>query len=121
LEEKKLKKERETLDCHRGGAWLQEIHAVLPMLFLSVFERKQRLVSDHGCCFYLLLFCVSPFSFKVETIGDCYVAACGLPEKRDDHALVMARFARDCLQRYPKILREMTEYLGPGVKELGTL
>jgi class 3 adenylate cyclase len=57
----------------------------------------------------------------VETIGDCYVAACGLPEKRDDHALVMARFARDCLQKYPKILREMTEYLGPEVKDLGTL
>jgi class 3 adenylate cyclase len=75
----------------------------------------------------LLLFCIGVFVWpdpidfqKVETIGDCYVAACGLPEKRDDHALVMARFARDCLQKYPKILREMTEYLGPEVKDLGT-
>jgi class 3 adenylate cyclase len=32
--------------------------------------------------------------FKVETIGDCYVAVCGLPDPRKDHAVVMARFAR---------------------------
>ena len=24
--------------------------------------------------------------FKVETVGDCYVAACGLPDPRKDHA-----------------------------------
>jgi class 3 adenylate cyclase len=33
--------------------------------------------------------------FKVETIGDCHVAAAGLPEPREDHAVVMARFAHD--------------------------
>ena len=49
------------------------------------------------------------------------MAACGLPQTRDDHAVVMARFARDCLHRYPTILREMAEHLGPGVKELGKL
>ena len=49
------------------------------------------------------------------------MAACGLPQTRDDHAVVMARFARDCLHRYPTILLEMSEHLGPGVKELGKL
>lgn len=36
--------------------------------------------------------------FKVETIGDCYVAVVGLPKPKRHHALVMARFADDCIQ-----------------------
>ena len=35
--------------------------------------------------------------FKVETIGDCYLAVTGLPDPQADHALIMAKFAHDCI------------------------
>jgi hypothetical protein len=57
--------------------------------------------------------------FKVETIGDCYVAACGLPVPRDDHAVVMARFSAECLQQLVGILQSLEVLLGPGTADLG--
>jgi class 3 adenylate cyclase len=32
--------------------------------------------------------------FKVETIGDCYMAVTSVPEPQADHAVRMAKFAR---------------------------
>ena len=52
--------------------------------------------------------------FKVETIGDCYMAVVGLPEPRVDHAVVMCRFARQCLSKLRGILSDLEETLGPG-------
>ncbi|MFN4818635.1 MAG: adenylate/guanylate cyclase domain-containing protein [Ignavibacteria bacterium] len=35
---------------------------------------------------------------KIKTIGDAYMAVCGIPKKVDDHALRMANFAKDIVK-----------------------
>jgi class 3 adenylate cyclase len=57
--------------------------------------------------------------FKVETVGDCYVAAVGVPEPQKDHAVVMARFARECMEQVDSVLRELELQLGPDTSDLG--
>jgi class 3 adenylate cyclase len=56
--------------------------------------------------------------FKVETIGDCYVAVAGLPEERKDHASVMARFARDCMLKMNEVVQKLEITLGPDTADL---
>eukprot|EP00980_Cylindrotheca_fusiformis_P021041 scaffold8055_cov156-Cylindrotheca_fusiformis.AAC.5 len=56
--------------------------------------------------------------FKVETVGDCYVAVAGLPEPDKDHAMTVCRFARDCLKTMKDTTLKLEVSLGPDTSEL---
>eukprot|EP00522_Entomoneis_paludosa_P005525 CAMPEP_0172451200 /NCGR_PEP_ID=MMETSP1065-20121228/9326_1 /TAXON_ID=265537 /ORGANISM="Amphiprora paludosa, Strain CCMP125" /LENGTH=1301 /DNA_ID=CAMNT_0013203121 /DNA_START=227 /DNA_END=4132 /DNA_ORIENTATION=+ len=56
--------------------------------------------------------------FKVETIGDCYVAVCGLPDPCDTHALNSAKFARECMEKMQSLVHRLEPKLGPDTGDL---
>jgi class 3 adenylate cyclase len=56
--------------------------------------------------------------FKVETIGDCYVAVTGIPYPQAEHAVIMARFAAECNLRVGRILHRLVGTLGPDTVDL---
>eukprot|EP00980_Cylindrotheca_fusiformis_P004405 scaffold934_cov132-Cylindrotheca_fusiformis.AAC.1 len=56
--------------------------------------------------------------FKVETVGDCYVAVAGLPEPDKDHAMAACRFARDCVKAMKGTTLKLEVALGPDTSEL---
>lgn len=76
-------------------------------LLETVYRRFDRIAKKKGI-------------FKVETIGDCYVAAAGLPNVMDGHAVAMASFARRCLETMLETVAELEQSLGPGTTDLGT-
>lgn len=56
--------------------------------------------------------------FKVETIGDCYVAVTGLPDPQNDHAVRITKFAREALRKVSELVHELEVSLGPDTGEL---
>lgn len=51
--------------------------------------------------------------FKIETIGDCYVAVVGLPKPRKNHAVVMVKFANAIRTTMIESTTELEKTLGP--------
>jgi len=57
--------------------------------------------------------------FKVETIGDCYLAATGLPTPQLNHAIIMCQFAHACMKSLHATLEQLSGTLGADVMDLG--
>lgn len=55
---------------------------------------------------------------QVETIGDCYVAVTGLPNTQPRHAVIMVRFAADCLKKMQELTEELATTLGSDTRDL---
>jgi class 3 adenylate cyclase len=57
--------------------------------------------------------------FKIETIGDCYLAVTGIPRPQERHALIMARFASECLEEMNLLIySKLVDLLGEDTGKL---
>ena len=52
------------------------------------------------------------------SVGDCYVAVTGLPNQRKDHAVLMCRFARECMHKMWTTVKKLETTLGPETADL---
>lgn len=57
--------------------------------------------------------------FKVETIGDCYLAITGVPNPQKDHAVIMAKFAAEAMNAMNQLIHnELVHTLGADTANL---
>ena len=64
------------------------------------------------------LFSLALLPKEIETIGDCWLGICGVPNPNPKHALAMTRFAADCVKKMDEIVLSLQSDLGSGTLEL---
>lgn len=57
-------------------------------------------------------------SLNHGTVGDCYVAATGIPDTRNDDVIKILRFAKEIMIKTEKATRRLEIELGPGTSDL---
>jgi class 3 adenylate cyclase len=67
---------------------------------------------------HLIIKTTAHLIYSILRIGDCYVAVCGLPEARTDHAVVMAKFAKECMKKMNDVTKKLEVSLGPETGDL---
>ena len=60
--------------------------------------------------------CISHACFPFWAAVD--VAAAGIPDAREDHAIVMVRFAREILRNFARTTKDLEVMLGPDTGDL---
>jgi len=56
--------------------------------------------------------------WKVETIGDSYMAVTGVPHSQEKHAEIMVQYCSACLVKMKQLTRELEAELGEGTADL---
>jgi Adenylate and Guanylate cyclase catalytic domain len=87
-------------------AWCSTRDPSLVFLLLQNIYRALDILAKRHCV------------FKVETIGDSYLAVTGVPDPQEQHAVIMARFAFDCQLSVVTVTESLSRVLGPGTTNL---
>lgn len=94
------------IDIANFTAWASERSPTQVFILLeTIFQQFDEIAEQHDI-------------FKVETVGDSYVAVTGVPAARTDHAVSMIRFAYTALRKMEDTVKELETQLGPSTGEL---
>lgn len=87
---------------------------------IAIMCSRSRPWGKNGSCSIGSLLCISFNSSYLfhSFCRDCYVAVAGLPDPCEDHAVSVARFARDCLKKMKEITLKLEVTLGPDTADL---
>jgi hypothetical protein len=79
---------------------------------------KQHCLFQYFARFMIISFCIRVLLYHFVSVLSVQVAVTGLPEPDKDHAIIMCRFARECLTQFQKLATQLEVILGPDTSDL---